>query len=346
MAQWNPVIPKWAESKLIVPLNHVMTPAQWAYFKAEAYPVVLKLCMCGEDLYAVPTGLDVYACFCRLADLRDAGLDPNHYPQTLEELLEWGDKLLRRTTDGGIGRIGFLPAGLYTYAPAFGGGFYDWTRGKVLLNTPDNLRALTFLVEQRKKLGFANVIRFESGLGIGAGNAQWPFISGAYSITVDGQWRVEQIAKYAPELEYGTFPVPPPKGGKPKAGWANGNFMVIPAGARESKGAWEFIKFWSGIDNPERAAEFYTWGGWLPIFQSIADAPKYRAFVQKYPQFKTFLDVLPSENLQPTPPVPYQTYLWDRIIQADQAAQRGTLTPEAALVRLEQEVARELARSR
>jgi multiple sugar transport system substrate-binding protein len=346
MAQWNPVIPKWAESGLLIPLNDLMPPEQWQEFQRTAYPVVLKIGTYGGKLYGVTTGLDIYACYCRLAVLREAGLDSNHFPETLDELVDWGRRLSKSSREGDLARIGFLPTGLAMYAPAFGGGFYDWTRGVVTLNTPQNLEALTFLVDERKKLGFENVVRFESGLTAGVGNAEWPFISGAYAITVDGQWRVEQIAKYAPELEYATFPLPPPKGGRKHAGWANGNFMIIPRGARQVQGAWEFIKFWSGVDDPERAAEFYTWGGWLPPCRAVAEAPKYREYVRKHPQFKTFLDVLPSENIQPTPPVPYQVYLWDRITQADDSARRGSLTPTAALERLEKEIDQEIATRR
>ena len=144
------------------------------------------------DIDGVTTGLDIYACYCRLADLREAGLDPKHFPETLEELVRWGRQLTKFTPDGDLVRIGFLPSLFHIYAPAFGAGFYDWTRNTVLLNTPANLRALTFLVDERRRLGFENVVRFESGLTAGVGNIQWPFISGGYSITVDGQWRFEQ----------------------------------------------------------------------------------------------------------------------------------------------------------
>jgi len=346
MSQWNQVIPKWAESGLIIPLNELMSEREWAEFRHNAYPAAQKIGMFEGKLYGVTTGLDVYACYCRLADLREAGLDGPPFPETLEELSEWGTRLKKASPEGHLTRIGFLPISLPVYAPGFGGGFYDWTTGAVTLNTPENLRALSFLVEERRKLGFENVIRFESGLTIGTANAQWPFISGAYSIAVDGQWRVEQIARYAPDLEYATFPIPPPAGGRRHFGWVNGNFMVIPAGAKQVRGAWEFIKFWSGIENPERAAEFYTWGGWLPLCPAVASAPKFQEYIHQYPQFKTFLDMLPSEYLQPAPPVPYQVYLWDRIIQTDDAAQRGSLTPQAALERLEKEVAREVAARR
>lgn len=346
MAQWNPVIPKWAESGLLIPLDELMTPEQWDEFQRTAYPVVKKIGMYKDKLYGVTTGLNIWACYCRLDHLREAGLDPAAFPDTLEGLVAWADKLHRFNKDGELTRMGFLFTWFAQYAPAFGGGFYDWDTGEVTLKTPENLRALTFLVDQRKRLGFDKVIRFQSGLTTGVANIEWPFIGGAYSISVDGQWRVQQIAQYAPDLEYMTVAVPPPAGGKPHAGWSNGNFMIIPKGAKHVAGAWEFIKFWSGLENPERAAEFYTWGGWLPLSPAIADAPTYRQYVRDHPQFQTFLDMMPSANIQATPPVPYQVYLWDRITQADDTAMRGSLTPQQALDRLEQEIAREIAQRR
>lgn len=343
MCQWNQVIPKWADTGLVLPLDELMAEGDWESFRRNAYPVALRIGMYGEHLYAVTVGLDLYACYARVDDLRKAGLDPERPPQTLEELAQWGDRLNEFTPSGELGRIGFLPLGFYHFAPAFGGGFYDWQARKLLLDTPANLRALTFLQATRTKLGIGNVLRYESGHALGLGGVTWPFISGFYSIALDGQWRVEQLSQYAPELDYVTFPLPPPEGGRKLAGWANGNFMVIPKGAKEVEGAWEFIKFWSGIEDPERAAEFYTWGGWLPMGPAVAEAPKYTAFVAEHPQYQTFLDLLPSDNLQPTPPVPYQSYLWDRIRQCEDAVIRGILPADAALERLELQIARELA---
>jgi len=342
MGQWNQVIPKWAESGLIVPIDDLMTPAEREAFDRDAYPVVRRIGTYKGRLYGVTTGLNVWACYYLPQHLREAGLDPDRFPQTLEELIAWGEKLHRFDRQGNLLRLGFMPEWLTMYAPVFGKGFYDDSSGSLTLETADNLRALTFLVECRRKLGFQNVVRFNSGLSTGFA-AEWPFISGAYSITLDGQWRVEQLARYAPNLEYRTAPLPPAAGGRRQAGWSNGNLMIIPRGAAQPQGAYEFIKFWSGLENPVRAAEFYTWGGWLPLSQAIADAPVYLEYVKKHPQFKTFLDTLPSENLQPTPPVPYQVYLWDRIGQIDDSAMRGTLTPEQALRTLREDI--ELERS-
>jgi multiple sugar transport system substrate-binding protein len=173
---------------------------------------------------------------------------------------------------------------------------------------------------------------------------EWPFISGAFSITLDGQWRVEQLAKYAPDLDYRVAAVPPPAGGRAAAGRSNGNFMVVPSSARHAEGAWEFIRFWSGLSDPEAAAEFHTWGGWLPALPAVAKAPAYQSYLAKYPQFRVFLDLMSSENLEATPPVPYQVFLADRISAIDQAAARGVLTPQEAMDALARDVDLELQR--
>jgi multiple sugar transport system substrate-binding protein len=346
MAQWNQVIPAWADEDMLMPLDSLMSPAEWADFKATAYPVVLKIGCYKDHLYGVTTGINIWGCYYNPKHLDEAGLDPDKFPTDLDELWTWGKKLTRYDDRGNLTRMGFLPEWYQMYVPVFGGDFYDAAKGDTVIYTPANLRALTWLADKRKELGFDKVVRFQSMLNTGGFSTEWPFISGQFSITVDGQWRVEQLAKFAPDLKYRTAPIPPPESGKRFAGWSNGNFMIIPKGARHVAGAWEFIKFWSGIEQPERAAEFYTKGGWLPLSPKIANAPIYQAYVKKYPQFKTFLDVLPSENIQTSPPVPYQVVLGDLIKRADDFAVRGTLTPEEALKDLERNVAQEVARRR
>ncbi len=351
MAQWNPVIPAWAGAGLLMPLDELMGAERWQAFQREAYPVALKIGSYDDHLYGLAVGINIFACYYRKDHLDQVGLDPADWPETLEDLATWGEQLHRFDDDGNLIRMGFMPGtfwrALAMYAPGFGGGFYDWSRGRLTLNTPANLRTLNYLVACRNKLGYENVLRYRAGLAASnTGGADWPFMTGAYSIVVDGQWRVEQIAKYAPELPYGTAPLPSPSGGPPLGGFANGNFMIIPVGSKQIDGAWEFVKFWSGLDRPVRAAEFYTWGGWMPLSPAIAEAPIYRKYVADHPQFQTFVDVMPSENIHPLPPVPYQVYLSDRIARAEDRAFRGIMTPAEALAELRDEVAREVARQR
>src|SRR5262249_38988028 len=184
-----------------------------------------------------------------------------------------------------------------------------------------------FLVEERKKLGLENVLRFPSALTSPSG-VDWPFISGAYSIALDGEWRVEQLRRFAPQIEYRTIPLPPPAGGRPLSSFSVTNFLTIPKVAKEIDGAWEFIRFWTGLVQPARAAEYYPWFGWMPMSARQAQTPVYQTYLNNNPQYRTFLEVALSKNIVITPPVPYQLYLMDRITRADDLATRGTLTPE------------------
>ncbi|RYG79726.1 extracellular solute-binding protein, partial [bacterium] len=246
---------------------------------------------------------------------------------------------------GEFTRIGFIPWGLKVYSEAFGGGLYDWDRGKVTINTPQNLRALEYIVARRKKLGYENVVRFEAGLTGADGAGGWRFLTGSYAMTLDGPWRVEQVGKFAPNFDYRTHILPPPKvGGRVGAGVANGNYMLIPSAAKHVDGAMDFVRFWSGLRNPERAAHFYVKGGWLPLTPAIANAPDYQAYLRKYPQFRTFVDLMSSPNLRVNPPVAYQQFLLDTVSRAEEAATRGRMSPAQALKNAEAELARELKR--
>ena len=344
MAQWNPVIPSWVDSGLLQPLDEMMPPAQWQQLRSDMYPIARKIGLYKDHLYGVTVGLDLWACYYRPDDLRAAGVPDDHLPATLEDLFALGARLDRFDGQKNLTHLGFLPSGFLYTAPLFGNGFYDWQSGKLSIYTPDNLRALQTLANAYQRLGYDNVARFQAGINQSSFSAGWPFISGHYSICIDGQWRVEQIAQYAPKLQYKTAPPPAPAGGRALASFANGNFMIIPKGARCPAGAWEFVKFWSGIENPQRAAELYTKGGWLPLMPAITNAPAYQAYLKKYPQFKTFVDMLPSEYIQTTPPVPYTIYLTDRVSVCDDLAMRGIQTCEQALRGLEKEIAQEQAR--
>lgn len=344
MCQWSQVIPSWAEKGLLMPLDELMSPEEWADFQKTTYPCAKKIGIYKGRLYGVTTGMNSLACYYIPQDFRDAGLDPDKFPKSLEELVAIGDKLNKFDKKGNLIHMGFMAKWWLNYVNGFGGGFYDWENNKLTLDDPGNLRALEFLTEQRKKLGFQNVVRYESGLQTGVGGAEWPFMTGSYSIVVDGQWRVQQLAKFAPKLEYRTAPIPTPAGGRPNFCHSNGNFILIPKGAKNVKGAWAFAKFWSGLEKPERAAEFATWGGWLPLNSRVVNAPIYQKYIKEHPQFKTFVDLLASENVKPSSPVPFQNFLGDRITRADDLAMRGALTPKEAIEELKRDVAQEMKR--
>jgi multiple sugar transport system substrate-binding protein len=294
-------------------------------------------------LYGMVMGFDVFACYYRPDQFREAGLDPDRFPATLEDLTATARRLDRYDGAKHLTRLGFLPGGIFQYAPAFGGTFYDTQANKVVLNTPENRRALKYIVDSEKYYGFDTLTRFNAGLKSGAG-ATWPFIDGSECIVLAVESRIRQLAQYAPDLKYRVAPLPPPAGGKPLATYSLPDYVTIPVGAKHSEGAWEFLKFWSGLDNPQQAARFNVMFGFLPTSPQMAASPAYQAFLRKNPQYRTFVALAASKNSLSIPPVPYQTFLIDRIATADDLAESGAKTPEQALAGLEQEVRREQVR--
>lgn len=63
-------------------------------------------------------------------------------------------------------------------------------------------------------------------------------------------------------MDYGVYPLPYPEAtGKENADLIGGNFNIIPAKAKHSKEAWEFIKWLTGYQNEEWAAGMLAKGG-------------------------------------------------------------------------------------
>lgn len=342
MAQWNPVIPTWAEGQLLTPFEELMSPEEKRLFETESYPIVRRVGQYKGRTYGFPIGLQVKGVFYLPEAFEEAGI--KEFPKTWEELVSVSEKLTKRDKSGSITRLGFLPASWGETSPLFGGGTYDFKSDKLNLDHPQNLVCLKALVDLRRRDGYDAVNRFQSGLNTSSFAGGWPFIAGAYAATVDGPWRVEQIAKYAPKLNYATALIPPPKGGAAGAGLGSGNFMIVPTSAKQKAGAWDFVKFWSGLTNPEVAAEFYVWGGWLPPSDKVANAPIYKDYIAKHPQFGTFVKAISSDNIRAQPPVAYQVFINDTISKTEDLALRGKITPEQAMTRVQVLVKEEIAR--
>ncbi len=345
MAQWEAVIPTWAKRGAIRPLNDLMTPKEFALLQRESFTAATRIGTYEGKLYAITPSLNVSAVYLNVAHLEEAGLPADWTPKSLEELAALGRKLDRRGPGGRLERIGLLLGGWAGLAPSFGGGFYDWEKGELTLDTKANRRALAFLAKERSDRGADSFTRFASTFGPDAG-ARWSFLEGKVSMVVDGAWRVEQMRKVAPKFRYRTVPIPPPVGGVPNAGSTRGNPLIIPSGAKEPEGALDFMRFWAGITDPEAAAEISGKGGWLPMTRLTARSKAFQKYARENPGFQTFLDLMNSDSLEPLPPIPIQNFIGDKINEAQDRAERGTRTPDVAVETFVRDVAKELERRR
>lgn len=329
-------LPNLASNGFLTKLEDLMTPEERKRFFEDSYPAIRETGMYKGSCYGITIGADLMALYVNDDQVREAGFDPDHLPQTLEGLEAMGLKLNRYDAKGKLTRLGFLLTDLGYVCRMFGGGFDVLPDGSVKFDTPENRRALEDMVAFRKKVGFENVVRFQAGLNDIEGAASWAFMHGDLSITYDGQWRVEELRKFKPDMKYRVIPIPPPReGGTPLGGSVGGNYMIVPISAKEKQGAWEFLKFWTGLDNPDRAAKFYNMGGWLPYSPAVANSPTFQKWLKENPQFQAFLDILASPNCKPPAPIPNQNFLNDLITRAEDQAVRGALTPKQALAELE-----------
>ena len=96
---------------------------------ADMYEAPLSQCQQGDMILCLPWGTDAYALFWNKDLFEAAGLDPEKPPSTMEELVEFADKLTIVGADGTIEQIGFIPNHSWShtdlYVRNFGGFWYS-----------------------------------------------------------------------------------------------------------------------------------------------------------------------------------------------------------------------------
>jgi multiple sugar transport system substrate-binding protein len=341
MAQWNQVIPAWAHKGALVPMDSLMSPEEYAAMREWLYPAARNIGTYEGRFYGLCVSLNAFALLMNADMMREAGLDPENPPRSTAELDAAAAQMFRNDSRGKLDRVGFLPTGLHHWSAVFGGEFYDPESGRITANHPRIVEALEWMVSYSRKYDVNKIVSFRAGLTQQIGDT-YPFIRRKFALLQDGQWRVEDLRKFAPKMEYRVTPLPYPPGGREKACHVNGNFLIIPRGAKRAREALEFAQFWAGWKNEAVAAEMVTWGGWIPASPSLTRQPAYEKYLRENPRFQTFLDVVASPNVRITPVIPVQAYYWDRLQAAEDAALRMQKTPRQALDDVTYEVQREL----
>ncbi len=230
---------------------------------AQYYNAPWQEAMWDNKVYGIPSGVDdrvLYynkTLFAKHADdLRAAGLDPNRPPHTWSEVLKYSKVLTEKNPDGTLKVAGFLPnygnSWLYLYSFQLNGSFMSPDGHTCTLTAKENQDALKFMKDGYDLIGgYGAAKNFESGF---QGNENDPFIVGKVAMKIDGDWIINNLARYGPTLQFAVAPPPEPDDRIAKKGafanekdadvtWIGGFAWVIPTGASNLDGAWEFIKF-------------------------------------------------------------------------------------------------------
>lgn len=304
-------------------------------------------------VYAVPFNTDDRALYYNKKLFREAGLDPNKPPRTWDELLAYSKKLTKYNKRGGFDRIGFIPnfgnSWLYLYSWQNGGEFMSPDGRTCTLNNKRSVEALEYMTSVYDALkGVEAINSFSSGF---KANELDPFLTGLVAMKIDGNWFLNGIARFGPDLDFAVAPAPVPRerfegkgrfAGEPKfITWSGGFSLVIPRGARNPEESWRFIKW---LVSPEatriscEAQREYNLSKGRPFVPNMTANMKinemvFREFAPNLPKYRDslrlFLDLMPVSKYRPVTFVGQR--LWDEHVRAFDQATRHKKTPQAAM---------------
>ena len=325
--QDDPILSDWAQRGVIQSISQI-GGAESEQVADWMFPSARRLSTCNGELFGVCNGLDIRALYYNHTALRQFDLLP---PATLDDLDRIANTISPISTDATLERYAYLPDSrrLWAWGFARGGDFFEPATRSVVADTEPIVDALRWMQGYGRKYGADNIAAFRQGDQSLPGKA-FPLLPtksdslfGRYCLVMDGQWRVRDINEFqnkrrekgVPFPEFDVCPLPSSSGGRKNAGWVNGNFFVVPSGAKNSSGAWEFIKFWIGFNNESQAAATCAAGGWIPVSNSVVEHELFQEYLKENPMFGRFVELAASPNQFPIPQVPGAAF-FKRTIEA------------------------------
>jgi multiple sugar transport system substrate-binding protein len=305
-------------------------------------PAYWNLCTHNNGIYALPTTPASVALHWNRKLFREAGLDPDRPPKTLEELDEMADKLIQRDRSGRIEVMGYLPAepGWWNWGWGYFFGGSLWPGGdQVSAVSPENMRAFNWVKGYSDRYGSRDIQVFQSGFG-NFSSPQNAFMAEQVAMVLQGVWMANYINNTNPSLDWDAAPFPHPAD---RPDLANStpvglDVLVIPAGAPHPEEAWDFIRFVQQQEN----MEFLCHEQWKhsPL-SSVSEA-----FLANHrnKRIRLFQDLAASNNTFNTPRVGIWREWQDEMNSAFQKIWTSGEDPEDALEYVERRVQPKLAR--
>jgi multiple sugar transport system substrate-binding protein len=298
----------------------------------DMFDAPLTQCRQENLLVCLPWGTDAYALFWNKDLFEAAGLDPETPPTTMEELVEFADKLTIVGADGSLEQVGFIPDHSWShtdlYARNFGGFWYSDDGTELTANSQPMVDAMTWQQQFYNKYGVENLQAFQSGFGE-YGSPDAPFYAGKVAMMVEGEWQVGPnfIPKLKPELNYGVTAFPPPAANPERAGTIvnQGTVVVIPSGAADVDAS---AKLLAWMMTPEIVAEEFCYNANLPTSKKAAENP---CFQELGPKFQVFVDLMNSPNAYAVITTPLSFELNDALAAAEEAILYTGADPQATL---------------
>ncbi len=291
--------------------------------------------------YALPFDTDSRVLYYNKDMIKAAGydpaiMDPKNGPLTLDQVADMARKLTKTDANGAYTQVGFIPYDTtysqgwhYTWGFDFGGKFADLAAGKVTPTDAGIVKAFQFLKDWAAAMGPQKVQTFISTYAPPNNPPQQhPFLIGKVAMMVSGDWVLNSIRQYAPNLQYGVTYIPVPNKGDKPSTWAGGWSLVIPTGSKHPAEAFKFMSWMCG---PEGQKMYTTGTLHLPTWKALLDDNS--LFDAQHMFFKQLLSVAYSR-----PALPVGALYWDALTQALNAVTLNQADPQTALQQVADQV--------
>lgn len=289
----------WIDGNLIQPLSKEAFPHD--EIEKNFFPIV-KAMKRGDDYYGLPTAVRALGLFYNKNLMKEAGLDPNKPPATLEELLDAAKKMTKRDAAGNLVTAGFsLDMANQDHhwireilIREMGGAPYTDDYRTVTYNSDQGVAAVQWYTDLQTmdKVG-------QSGF-METGRAA--FQAGRSAMEIDGTFALSAFGKIK-DFEWGVTELPSHNGKQSNFAsyWANA--IASTTSGEKLKAAEKFLAF---ITSPEAQKLWLATAGELPASPAVAMTPEnqanplYGPFLKglAYAHTTLFVDELPQRQTQ------------------------------------------------
>jgi multiple sugar transport system substrate-binding protein len=316
------VYPAWAGSLVA---QGVVTPmdsfSDFSTVASQLYPSIIDMSNVNGGVYTLPFNQSIYVLYYRPLMFEQAGITP---PKTMDELAN-DAKLLTVVQNGKTVRYGLgfrTTYGVLTaVARQFGGGKYITPEGSLTINSPQNVQALTFLVNLVKAgYAYAKYDYFDNELTTSS-------VAMLIGEGADLPFDLSDIAGQKDGLAMSSFPTGISNQTAPLF---RGQTLVIfnTATEEQQQAAWQYVKF---LLTP--AVQIY-WAmntNYSPLNKAVVGLDQWQLFAQSTSYNPSAIAQGLANGISYSETLPWWPSVIDNIRTAVENALHLTMTPQQAL---------------
>lgn len=335
-------------------LEDALDPNVLAEFKDWVHPPIWDLGTYKGKTWAIPQWCQAYCNLWNKQLVAEAGYDPDDVdslPKTTDEIWAFTEATTKRRDDGSLEIIGFWDDWINRQMSIWHGKFYDPDKDEFLINSEENVAALTWMTEMAKFYGMEAIAGFFQQTAGAAQGTMDLFIAGKRSVWLQGPWELGIIHETAPEdFEYTVTPIHtlPDKG---RGLWTYGDIPCIIQGGKHIEESARYVTFLCGFGGEEEYASLYMpapeGGGrpHCPISKKLIESPAWQRVLDAYPGYDQYMVTFFEAEYTLVPAkVPISAFVNNRIGSAAEQARTGMTTPQAALDAAQDEIVKEYQR--